>query len=192
MIRRNIAAALAATIFAGTLLTADAVSAAEWTLDPAASRLGFAGTQAGNPFEGRFQQFDAEIRFDAADLSHSTVVVVIEMASAETGNAARDEAVRGADWFNVAQFPQARFETTQIRALADDRYEADATLSIRDVTKLVRLPFSLQTTSSGTRAVGNLTINRVDYGVGQGQWASPQMVAHDVQIRFDLRATPIP
>lgn len=192
MIHRHNAAALTATLLAGALITAHTARAAEWKLDPAASRLGFAGTQAGSPFEGRFEQFDAEIRFDAADLAHSKVVVIIEMASAETGNAARDEAVRGADWFNVAQFPQARFETAQIRALSDDRYEADATLSIRDVTKPVRLPFSLQTTPSGTRAVGNLTINRVDYGVGQGQWAGPQVVGHDVQIRFDLRAAPLP
>ncbi len=192
MIHRTTRTVLAATVLASTLVAARAATPADWTTDPSASRLGFAGTQGGAPFEGTFRRFATDIRFDATDLAHSRAVVVIEMASADTGNAARDEAVRGADWFSVETFPQARFETTQFRATGDNRFEADATLSIRDVTRPVRLPFSLQATPAGTRAVGELTINRVDYGVGQGQWASPQMVGHEVTISFDLLATPTP
>jgi polyisoprenoid-binding protein YceI len=177
---------------AGVILLADNASATEWRIDPASSRLIFIGTQAGRPFEGSFGNFTANVRFDASDLAASKAVVVIDIASAKTGNAQGDDAVRGQDWFAVATYPQARFETKSFRDLGGDRYEADALLTIRDAARPVLLPFTLEKTQAGTRARGELVIDRTDFGVGQGQWASPQLVAHEVTIRFDLLAAPLP
>ena len=185
--RRAIVLALAAV----SLLAADA-RAAEWRVDPANSRLRFAGTQGGRPFEGLFEQFTATVRFDEFDLAASKAIVVIDMASARTGNAQSDDAVQGQDWFAVATYPRARFETTSFRHLGGNRYEADAVLTIRDVAKPVVLPFTLEKADGATRAKGELVIDRTDFGVGQGQWASPQVVAHEVTIRFDLSAAPFP
>ncbi len=89
-------------------------------------------------------------------------------------------------------YPQARFETKSFRHLNGNRYEADGVLTIRDAAKPVVLPFTLEKAQSGTRARGELVIDRTDFGVGQGQWASPQLVAHEVTIRFDLLAAPLP
>ena len=120
------------------------------------------------------------------------MVVVIDMASAETGSAERDGALQGADWFAASRFPQARFETTSLRSLGGDRFEAEGLLTIRDVTRTVVLPFVLQPVADGVRARGELTIDRTTYGVGQGQWADPRWVALPVAVRFDLLATPLP
>ena len=187
MSKRRAVIALAAVIF----LAADAW-ATEWRMDPAQSRLTFAGTQAGRPFEGSFEKFTANIRFHEADVSGGEATVVIDVASVRTGNAQGDDAVKGQDWFAVATYPQARFETTSFRHLGGNRYQADAVLTIRGVAKPVVLPFTLEKTEGGTRAKGELVINRTDFGVGQGQWASPQLVAHEVTIRFDLLAAPLP
>jgi polyisoprenoid-binding protein YceI len=169
---------------------AGVVSAAEWRIDPAASRLTFIGTQAGRPFEGLFEKFTANVRFDESDLGASKVVAVIDMASAKTGNAQGDAAIKGQDWFAVDTYPKAQFETKSFRHVGGNRYEANAVLTIRDVAKPVVLPFALTKVGDATRASGDLVINRTDYGVGQGQWASPQSVAHEVTIRFDLLAKP--
>jgi polyisoprenoid-binding protein YceI len=177
---------------AAVILFIDYASAAEWRIEPANSRLSFAGTQGGRPFEGLFEKFTVNVRFDEADLPASKAVVVIDMASARTGNAQGDDAVKGQDWLAVATYPLGRFETKSFRHLGGDRYEADAALTIRDVQKPVVLPFILEKAGGGTRARGELTIDRTDFGVGQGQWASPQLVAHEVTIRFDLLAAPLP
>ena len=177
---------------AAVILLADNASATEWRIDPAQSHLTFVGTQAGRPFEGSFGRFAATVRFDESDLAASRAVVVIDMASARTGNAQGDDAVRGQDWFAVAMYPQARFETKSFRHLDGNRYEADGVLTIRDAVKPVVLPFTLEKAQSATRARGELVIDRTDFGVGQGQWASPQLVAHEVTIRFDLLAAPLP
>jgi polyisoprenoid-binding protein YceI len=180
----------AAMIIAAVLTFATAAGAAEWRVDPGKSRLSFAGNQGGAPFEGLFERFQAVIQFDEKDLASSTVSVVIDMTSANTGNAQRDEALRGSDWFAASRYPQGRFEAKSFRHLGGEGYEADAALSIRDVTRPVVLPFTLRQEAGGTRAAGALTIDRTAFGIGQGQWATPQVVAHEVTIRFDLLAVP--
>lgn len=179
--------------FAAALLVlfAGDASAAEWRADPAASRLTFIGTQAGSPFEGSFERFSATISFDDSDLPASKAAVSIDMASVRTGNAQRDDAVKGQDWFDVAAHPKAQFETKTFRRVGDNRYEADAVLTIRNVSKPVVLPFALTKVGDATRAAGDLVIDRTGFGVGQGQWASAQLVAHEVTIRFDLLASPV-
>lgn len=162
--------------------------AAAWTMDSPRSQLSFTGSQAGSAFEGEFKRFDADIHFDPANLATSRVAVGIEMASVDTGNQERDVVVRSADWFSVAQFPKARFETEAIQALGDDRYQAAAMLTIRNVTRPVTLPFTLTVEGGEAHATGTLPILRTDFGVGQGQWATGDMVGRDVIIRFDLRA----
>ena len=179
--------------FAAALLVTRAchAMAAEWRADPAASRLTFIGTQAGSPFEGSFEAFSATIRFDENDLPASRAAVSIDMASVRTGNSQRDDAVKGQDWFDVATYPKAQFETKAFRRVGGNRYEADAVLTIRNASKPVALTFALTKVGDATRAAGDLIINRTVFGVGQGQWASAQLVAHEVTIRFDLLARPV-
>jgi polyisoprenoid-binding protein YceI len=180
-----LAALMAAVIFPLRPLAAEAPG---WRLEPAASRLGFAGTQGGSPFEGRFERFTAEIRFDPADPATQRIIIRIDMASAQSGSRERDTTVKDADWFDVARHPEARFETVAVRADGDGRYLADADLTIRGNTRRVQLPFTLRVEGEVARAVGEVTIDRVDYGVGGGAWAAGDMVGRPVTIRFDITA----
>lgn len=68
-----------------------------WTVNKAASRLGFAGAMNGQAFAGTFRRWDAAIRFDPKSLGTSTVTAVIDMGSAATGDQTRDEALPTAD-----------------------------------------------------------------------------------------------
>lgn len=70
------------------------VAAPGWTLQPSASELRFAATQAGARFEGRFAGFEAEIRFDERDLASSRFAVTVRTGTAETGEARRDGILR--------------------------------------------------------------------------------------------------
>jgi len=80
---------------AALLLAATATHAATaWTTDPAQSRLDFTATLAGGDFDGAFRRFAADIEFDPADLEGSRFRVEIDTASAETGDADRDLALK--------------------------------------------------------------------------------------------------
>lgn len=163
-------------------------AAESWTVDYSESRLGFEGAQGAQKFEGSFGEWSAEISFDPNALDAAKADVTIVMGSARTGAIDRDGALPGRDWFAVAMFPDAQFETKAFRALGDDAYEADATLTIKGVARDVTLPFTLSIADGVARMKGALDILRTDYKVGEGQWANAQAVALEVRIVVDLLA----
>jgi polyisoprenoid-binding protein YceI len=164
------------------------LAATSWQVDRERSRLVFVPTVAGGEFEGRFKSFDAAISFDPADLPGSRFIVELDLATAETGDAERDAALLGADFFAVNRWPSARFTATQFKARGGPRFEALGELRVRDVTRKVRVPFEFVPGpgAGAARLHGGTTIARLDFGVGQGDWRDTEWVANEVRISFDL------
>lgn len=187
--------ALLAAVVLGVPPAAQA-AAATYRLDPAKSTLSFAFAQAGARNKGRFDKFDVNFAFDPAQPAAGRLDVVVQVASLDTGDKDRDSTLRGAELFDVAKFPQAHFTATTITRLDAARYEANGKLTIRDVTRELRVPFTFKATSEGGRPVGNMTgevvLKRLDFGVGQGEWKSTEWVGNEITVSFALRlpATP--
>jgi len=175
---------------AGTAAPRTDIAADGWVVDPDRSRLGFRGTQMGSPFEGRFSRFTADIRFDPDRPEDGHVVVVVDTASAVTGDTQRDGAMPGDDWFAAARHPEARFEARDIRRTGTDSYDAIGTLTIRGISHPIVLPFTLTRDDGATRARGQVELVRTDFGVGQGQWSSGSWVALEVLVSIDIFARP--
>jgi polyisoprenoid-binding protein YceI len=174
------AAALALTLPAAAQapeLSAPQASAQAWTVDKAQSRLGFTSKSDGQPFVGKFNQWDAQIAFDPANLGASSATVTIPLASVETDDPAKADSLKGDPWFATALFPSATFKTGTIRAEGSG-YVADGTLTIRDKTQNVSLPFDLVIEGDVARMKGALTINRKDYGLGVGGWEDSHVDAN--------------
>jgi polyisoprenoid-binding protein YceI len=167
---------------------AGAAQAATWKIDPARSHLGFAGVQAGAPFKGRFGRFGAAIAFDPDRPSPAQVLVTVDLASAATGDTQRDEALPGKDWFDIAQFPQAKFEATSVRRKGPNTFEAVGVLTLRGVSRPLTLPFTLDANGQTAHARGHVDLTRTAFGVGQGTWASGQWVGLAVGVDFDIVA----
>lgn len=184
-----------AALFALALLlpTAAQAQAPAWQVDPEASRVGFVATQSGSPVEGAFESFEADIRFDPADLEASRVEVVIEVASVDTGSGDRDDLIRSSDLFHAERFPTARFEAERFTRRDDGAFTAHGRLTMRDVTREIELPFTLEIAEQDgrqtARAAGEVTVPRLAYGIGQGQWQDTSIVADEVTIRIDVRAS---
>ncbi len=160
------------------------------------SQVGFIALQAGSAVEGRFERFTANIRFDPAKLGASHVTVVIDIDSVDSENAERDGMIRSKDLFDVLTWPAARFEADRFEATADETYIAHGRLTMRDVTRDVALPFSLAIEDHPDRpghlravVIGEMTVMRLDYGVGQGAWMDTSIVANDIVIRIHLTAS---
>ncbi len=160
-----------------------------WAINKQASKLGFTGEMNGQSFNGGFRRWDAKIQFDPKALNGSSVLAVIDMGSAVTGDQTRDEALPTADWFSAATFPRATFEANQFKDLGGGRYQAIGTLSIRNVKRQVVLPFQLTINGSQATMHGSLTIDRRAFGVGQGQFATGETVATSVRIDVAISAT---
>jgi polyisoprenoid-binding protein YceI len=173
---------------AALLATTAAQAATQWTADPARSKLGFTGTLTGGPFQGAFQRFQPEITFDPADLAGSRFRVSVETGSADTRDGDRDAILKGPEFFAVERWPKATFEAAKFAAAGPGRYSAQGKLTLRDVTRDVALAFVFKPAADGRSATlaGSTSVQRLDFGVGQGDWRDTTMVGNEVKISFDL------
>jgi polyisoprenoid-binding protein YceI len=163
-----------------------------WVVDRANSRLGFAASMNGQAINGQFRRWAAQIRFDPAHLDASSVRATIDMASAATGDATRDEALPTDDWFSAKLFPQAQFVSRHFSALPGGRYQVQGDLRIRNVVRPVSFPFKLTITGGTARMVGAVPIDRTVFGVGQGQWKGTEAVAAKVDVLISIAASKAP
>jgi polyisoprenoid-binding protein YceI len=168
--------------------SAEAAPPSRWTVDPAASKLGFQGKMNGDAFSGVFRRWSANIVFDPKALAASKAVVTIDVGSAATGDADRDQAMPTADWFAAQRFPQATFVTTSIKDLGGGRYLANGDLAIRGVHKAAVLPFTLAISGDTARMNGALQLNRTAFGIGQGRWSTGAVVDTSVTVTVSLTA----
>lgn len=178
-------AALLLVLFA---VPASAQQAPVWIADPDESRVGFIAIQSGSDVEGRFNDWTADIAFDP-ETATGRVEIVIQTASVDSGARDRDDSVKGDGLLHVEAFPEARFLAERFEATGEGSFEAHGDLTLRDTTRSVVLPFTLAVTGETAQAAGELTVDRLDYGVGQGLWADTSMIPAEVRIFFEILAT---
>ena len=164
------------------------VSGPAYTAVAAQSTLTYAFTQAGADNQGRFKSFS--VSFDPAA---GRLDVVIDMRSFDTGDSQRNETLAGKDFFDITQYQQSRFTASRVEKTAAG-YEATGSLTLRGVTRNVTIPFTWRTATVQGRSVGYLagqmTLKRLDFGVGQGQWQSTEWVGNDVTVRYSVELVP--
>ena len=177
-----IATALGAAAFA-------APAFAQQALVPAQSAVNFEAKQMGVPIKGHFQKFDAKIAFDAAKPEASKIHFTVDTGSATMGAKETDAELPKADWFNVAKFPQATFDSSAVKALGGGKFQVDGTLTIKGNTQKVSLPVTLAQSGATTTATGTLPLKRLAFKIGEGDWADTSMVADEVNVQFKLALT---
>ena len=153
---------------------------------PAQSEIGFVSKQMGVPVEGKFKQWAAAISFDPKKPEAGKVGFSIQTGSASFGAAETDAEVPKAAWFNVAKFPQASFQSSSIKALGGGKFEVRGALLIKGATQEVVVPVAVTQAGAASTATGSFTIKRLDFKIGDGEWADTSMVANDVTVKFKL------
>ena len=168
----------------GSLLLAGAAQAQQ--LLPEQSSVEFVSKQMGVPVSGRFTRFEGDIRFDPEQPQDASIALSIDTDSATLGIKETDAELPKPEWFNVLKFPQARFVSSSVKATGDNSYEVAGELSIKGQSHPVTVPVELQRDGDQGTASGEFTIERLGFGIGDGDWADTSMVANEVQVRFKL------
>lgn len=165
---------VAALAFSAPAFAADYVHAPGSTLT-------FATRYQGEVFVGRFPGFTVRMSFDPKQLAASKLDVTIPLAGVSVGNTDGEDTLRSTDFFDIAQFPQARFTASTFRSLGGNRYAADGTLSLRGASKPASLAFDW---TPGAKPVltGKSTVKRLEFGVGGGDWADTGLIPNEVAI----------
>lgn len=138
---------------------------------------------------GEFTDFDAQVSFDAQDLSTVQVSAVIQASSVDTGNDRRDDDLRSANFFDVDTYPTLSFESIRVENLDGDEFDLVGNLTMHGVTKEVVLEVEYLG-QSGDKAgfTAETTVLRKDFGLTWDRIteAGSVVVANEVTITIDL------
>jgi cytochrome b561 len=194
--RGAVAGALAAFLFSGLAGAATPkaappaqAGAPSWTVDAAKSQIAFEGQQYGQAFKGVFQRWSADIKFDPANLAGSSAKVTIETGSARTGDGTKDDTMKQGEWFDTSHFPTAVFQTTSITPLAAGKYSAVGTLTIKNKTYPLALPFTLAIRGKNATMQAALPLDRIGLGLGLTSDPKGVQIGRNVQLRIQVKAT---
>lgn len=168
------AIALACAALPGTASASDYHQAA-------GSTLAFASEYDGETFSGTFSDFDTTLQFDPAHPEDAKLDVVVQLASVDTDSSERDDTLRDAAFFAVAQHPEAHYTASGFRADGEGRYVAEGTLELRGVSAPVTLRMEWH---PGDRPVleARASVSRTRFGVGSGDWADTSMLPDAVAV----------
>ncbi|MEX0610330.1 MAG: YceI family protein [Balneolaceae bacterium] len=182
-------AVLAASSFAFMYL--DVTS---WSIDKSHSAINFKITHFFTPVNGAFNDYNATINFDPENLAESTIDVEIMVSSVDTKNSRRDGHLKTEDFFNAEKWPGITFKSSEIKSAGENEFVAVGTLTIKDVSQDIELPFTLlgvkdhpmRENFSVAGITASTTLDRTDFGVGTGDWASDAVVGDEVTIDLTL------
>jgi len=185
---RRAVTSLAVAGLLSPLVLADA-QAAQWKVLPEKSEVGFSGTAAGTTIEGQFADFSGDVTFDPAAPAKTEATIIIQVDSVSTGNDDVDGTLPGSDWFDTSAYPQATFTADSAqKAEGENAYLLNGTLELKGNSGEVAVPFTVNIAGDTAQATGEVTINRLEYGVGPDGPISGITVTEEVTVSFDLQA----
>ncbi|WP_420567576.1 cytochrome b/b6 domain-containing protein [Thalassovita sp.] len=142
--------------------------------------------QMGNTVQGSFADWTAQISYaeDTSVEKNGEVTVTIAIPSLTLGSVTQQ--AMGPDYFDAAQFATAVFQADLLRR--DTGLVAEGTLTIKDISIPLSLPFTLEIADGVATASGSGQVNRLDYGMGKTV-TDAGTLAFEVTIDFALTAT---
>ncbi len=166
-------------------LFAASASADNFALDTAHTGVTFKVAHMG--LSQTFGRFNAVSGSFVVDGPKSSFELAIKSTSVDTGNTARDEHLRGPDFFNVKQYPNMSFKSTSVKAI-ESGFEVTGDFTMHGVTKSISflLKGGKMVEMRGALHTGfstDLVLKRSDFGMDKLKDAIGDEVA--VSISFE-------
>ncbi|TFE02464.1 YceI family protein [Jeotgalibacillus sp. R-1-5s-1] len=169
----------------------------KWAVDAAHSSIDFSVKHMMiSKVKGSFHDFSADVTADPADLTGADIRFSITVNSIDTRNQDRDNHLRSADFFEVEQFPNITFVSTDVKKIGDDEYELTGDVTIKDVTR--KETFTVEYEGAGKDPWGNEKVgfsatgklNRKEYGLtwNQALETGGVLVGEDIKINLQIQA----
>jgi polyisoprenoid-binding protein YceI len=131
--------------------------------------------------KGSFKGLKGSIKWDAANFSNSSFNVSVDANTINTGIDMRDNDLRKATYFNVAQYPTINFVSTAITAT-----NVAGNLTIKGITKQINIPYTVTASGNGYLFEGKFSLNRRDFNVGGSSFT----LGDNVDVQLKILATP--
>lgn len=154
-------------------LSAASIAQTDWNIDKSHSNVQFTVTHMViSEVNGSFNIFEGKLaQKNGKDFTGSTIEFTADIASVFTDNDKRDQHLRSDDFFNAEKYPKMTFKSKSFNKVNDKKYSLVGDLTIRDVTKEVKLNVeflgTIKDNWGNNRAAFKLSgeINRFDFGL---------------------------
>ncbi len=181
-------------VFAVITANMNAQTSNQWMLDKDHTSVNFAINHFFSKVNGNFTEFTGDFKFDPDNLKASSFIFTIPVSSVSTNNEKRDNHLKSEDFFNTSKYPEIKFESTDFKKVDDKNYLVNGHLTIKDIKKRVSIPFKItgemeHPMMKGTTILGlafNTSLDRSEYKVGTGDWASDMVVGDNVDIAVNM------
>ncbi len=159
--------------------TADANTVA---LTEANTKVEFIGVHVGDkpdPRKGSFAKLNGSAILDMGTLK--AVTVEFDTNSLTTEIPKLTEHLKGVDFFDVMQYPTAKFESTAIEAGADGKVNLTGNLTLLGVTKPITIPATVST-EGGLKLTAEFSFDRTEFGMNYDTAKVEKVVSMTVTI----------
>jgi polyisoprenoid-binding protein YceI len=175
------------TIAIGSLLYGVAAGAD----DPPPGAIRFRGHVAVGSSEGEFRRWHiTDAAIDEEHPERSSVAVVIDLTSLDTGNSTRDRHLRSAEFFEVDHYPTATVLIKGVEVEDAGHFTASVQLDLHGRSKTFPMRFAV-VDRGARRIAGQMTLKRSDFGVGSdGGFFNPLRVDDEVQVMIEATVPP--
>ena len=113
---------------------------------------------------GKFDKWDASLKFRSHDVSTGVLNINIQAASVDTGSGMKNNKLKGKDFFNVEQNPLITFRSTGMRQTSPNTFDVPGTFTIRGVSNPETLKLTISNTGVGSGAIiAAMAFNRKGY-----------------------------
>jgi polyisoprenoid-binding protein YceI len=172
------------------LLIAASVSAqaATWEIDPEDSKVIFKYTYSDTPYQGEFRNVQATFEIDPLSPSECQIDVIIPIEDLYVGDEETKSYMFDIELFDVDQFPTATFVGDQCELTGVNTFVAKGMLTIRDQTMPIDFPFELGIDGMRFNLTSEVTVQRLDFGVGQGYFANTSAIPNEIVVEVDVYA----
>jgi len=161
-----------------------------FVFDPAHSSVAFSVRHFLAQVPGQFAKVTGTIELDPADFTRSTVTARVDLASVATHAEKRDEHLRSADFFDVANHPAATFTSKAWKKTGDDTYDVIGDFTLHGVTRELTLAVRYLGRAPGNRGATltgwqtTLTLNRLDFSIGKAE----RSIGNEVMVVINVEA----
>lgn len=146
---------------------------ATWKIDTAHSEVKFKVKHlVVSTVTGGFDKFSATVESSKPDFSDAVITFEADVDSISTKNEGRDGHLKSPDFFDAANHPKISFVSKSFKPVSGDEYELSGDLTIRGVTKPIKLNVTYNGTVKGFGGSFDVAafevtgkINRQDYGL---------------------------
>jgi hypothetical protein len=162
-----------------------AAQSGTYTLDKAHSAIRFSISHFYvSTTEGQFNDFDGKLTVPPDAPERGAVTIHIAPGSIQTDSAARDEHLRTADFFDVAKFPAASFDSSGLAAINGKSAKLTGNFTLHGVTRPITLAVTLKTADRNAAVLefsATGKVKRSDFGIT----SYPGIIGDDVALTIN-------